>query len=180
MHKRGSRKAHEEKRRIKFVDQRLGLATVTVPTIQKPDYPACPSRRHTIRLTITSHTGNKWYCCSLVPQKAYFSTSLLPNDFGTNNLFKFCWLRSKQQRVTHLLNMGVAEATVTKLLGILEKEGSPEHLSGVLKQMTKRKNQAASDIKQGKNGLMLTKQLTKLHYRCYETITLCLVESHIR
>ncbi len=58
--------------------------------------------------------------------------------------------RSKQQRVTHLLNLGIAEPTVTKLLAILEREGSIEHLNGVLKQMTKRKNQAASDIKQGK------------------------------
>ena len=57
--------------------------------------------------------------------------------------------RSKQQRVTHLLNMGIAEPTVTKLLAVLEREGSVEHLRGVLKQMTKRKNQAASDIKQG-------------------------------
>jgi hypothetical protein len=45
--------------------------------------------------------------------------------------------------------MGLAEPTVTKLLAILEREGSPELMKGVLKQITKRKNQAASDIQQG-------------------------------
>lgn len=61
--------------------------------------------------------------------------------------------RSKQQRVTHLLNMGIAEPTVTKMLALLEREGSVEHLTGVLKQMTKRKNPATNDIKQGEPTL---------------------------
>ena len=59
--------------------------------------------------------------------------------------------RSKQQRITHLLNMGLAEPTVTKLLALLEREGSVEHMTGVLKQMMKRKSPATVDIKQGKS-----------------------------
>lgn len=45
--------------------------------------------------------------------------------------------RSKQQRVIHLVNMGIAESTVSKLLAILEKEGSIELLGGILKQASK-------------------------------------------
>ncbi len=49
-------------------------------------------------------------------------------------LFLTSGLRSKQQRVIHLVNMGIAESTVSKLLAILEKEGSAELLGGILKQ----------------------------------------------
>jgi hypothetical protein len=55
--------------------------------------------------------------------------------------------------------MGIAEPTVTKLLAVLEREGSVEHLSGVFKQMTKRKNQAASDIKQGTRNVSVVSKV---------------------
>jgi len=44
--------------------------------------------------------------------------------------------------VIRLVNMGIAEETVSKLLAILEKEGSLEVLNGILKQVIQHNNQS--------------------------------------
>jgi translation initiation factor 2-alpha kinase 4 len=74
---------------------------------------------------------------------------------------------SKNQRLSHLGDLGVSESSAISLFSTLEHEGSVGHIGSLLRHMIRRKTVASNDIKSGLNDLeAIINNATSLGIKC--------------